>query len=75
MSNEEFIAHHGVGHLDGGNSGRYPWGSGEDPYQSERDFLTKIEILKKRGWTETPENIEKEFGMKSTEYRRKKINM
>ena len=72
MNNEEFIAHHGVGHLDGGNSGRYPWGSGEDPYQSEKDFLTKIDILKKRGWTETPENIEKEFGMKSTEYRRKK---
>ena len=43
-------------------SGRYPWGSGEDPYQHEKDFLGRIEELKKSGWTETPENIKKEFG-------------
>lgn len=24
-----YICHYGVGHLRGGNSGRYPWGSGE----------------------------------------------
>ncbi len=73
MDHEEFIKHYGVGHLDGGHSGRWPWGSGEDPYQSEggrpNDFLSKIEALRKKGWKETPKNIEKEFGMNSTEYR------
>ena len=56
-----------------GHSGRWPWGSGKDPYQSEggspNDFLNKIESLRKKGWKETPENIEKDFGMNSTEYR------
>lgn len=31
----EFLAHYGVGHLDGGNSGRYKWGSGKNPKQRE----------------------------------------
>lgn len=72
MSNEEFIIHYGVGHLDGGNSGRYPWGSGENPYQRSIDFLARVEKLKAKGWTETPENIMKEFGMNTTQYRREK---
>lgn len=53
-------------------SGRYPWGSGEDPYQHGRDFLGRIEELKKAGWTETPENIKKEFGLSTTQYRAQK---
>ena len=53
-------------------SGRYPWGSGEDPYQHSRDFLGRIEELKKTGWTETPENIKKEFGLSTTQYRAQK---
>lgn len=53
-------------------SGRYPWGSGEDPYQHERDFLGRIEELKKSGWEETPENIKKEFGLTTTQYRAQK---
>lgn len=53
-------------------SGRYPWGSGEDPYQHGRDFLGRIEELKKTGWTETPENIKKEFGLSTTQYRAQK---
>jgi len=56
MSHEEFIQHYGVGHLDGGHSGRWPWGSGEDPYQSDGgiegrtpyDFVSKIESLRKK---------------------------
>lgn len=47
-------------------SGRYPWGSGEDPYQHDRDFLGRIEELKKQGWTETAENVRKEFGEEMT---------
>ena len=50
-------------------SGRYPWGSGEDPYQHGRDFIGRIEELKKQGWSETPENIKKEFGLTTTQYR------
>lgn len=29
-----FFLHYGKGHLDGGHSGRYPWGSGKNPKQS-----------------------------------------
>ena len=53
-------------------SGRYPWGSGDDPYQHRRDFLGRVEELKKKGWSETPENIKKEFGMTTTQYRTEK---
>lgn len=31
-----YIAHYGVGHLRGGNSGRYKWGSGNRPMQSAK---------------------------------------
>lgn len=65
---EEILMHYGVPR----RSGRYPWGSGEDPYQHGRDFLGRIEELKKQGWTETPENIKKEFGLSTTEYRKEK---
>lgn len=50
-------------------SGRYPWGSGKDPYQRGRDFLSRVEELKNNGWEETPENIKKEFGLTTTQYR------
>jgi len=54
-------------------SGRYPWGSGDDPYQhASRDFLGRVEELKKSGWAETPENIKKEFGLTTTQYRMEK---
>ena len=55
------------------HSGRYPWGSGDDPYQHDsRDFLGRIEELKKSGWTETPDNIKKEFGLTTSQYRMEK---
>lgn len=53
-------------------SGRYPYGSGEDPYQHGRDFLARIDELKKTGWTETPENIKAEFDISTTQYRTEK---
>lgn len=67
-SDEESLEHYGMPR----RSGRYPWGSGEDPYQHGRDFLGRVEELKKSGWTETPENIMKEFGMTTTQYRTQK---
>ena len=54
------------------HSGRYPYGSGDDPYQHDGDFLTRVERLKKDGWKETAENVEKEFGMKLEDYRNEK---
>lgn len=67
---EDAIAHYGMPR----RSGRYPWGSGEDPYQHNRDFLGRVEELKKQGWTETAENIKKEFGEHVTlnDYRNEK---
>ena len=62
---ENMLEHYGMPR----RSGRYPWGSGEDPYQHGRDFLSRVEELKKSGWTETPENIKKEFGLTTTQYR------
>ena len=53
-------------------SGRYPWGSGKDPNQRTGDFLSRIDELKKSGWTETPENIKEAFGMNTTEFRKQK---
>lgn len=68
MTDEEFLQHYGMPR----RSGRYPWGSGDEPYQHGDDFISRIEKLKKSGWTETPENIKKEFDMSTTEYRKEK---
>ena len=65
---EDALMHYGMPR----RSGRYPWGSGEDPYQHGRDFLSRVEELKKQGWTETAENIKKEFGLNSSQYRMEK---
>ena len=65
MSDEEFLKHYGIPR----RSGRYPWGSGEDPYQHGKDFLSRVDELKSKGWKETPENIKKEFGLTTTQYR------
>lgn len=62
---EEVLMHYGMPR----RSGRYPWGSGENPYQHGRDFLSRVEELKKQGWAETPENIKNEFGLTTTQYR------
>lgn len=35
LDQANYITHYGVGHLNGGHSGRYPWGSGARPRQSE----------------------------------------
>lgn len=45
---EDFLEHYGTPR----HSGRYPWGSGEDPYQHNADFLKKISDYKKQGLSE-----------------------
>ena len=65
---QDILMHYGMPR----RSGRYPWGSGDNPYQHNDDFLSRVEELKKNGWTETPENIMKEFGLSTTQYRTEK---
>ena len=49
------------------HSGRYPWGSGKDPYQSAQGFLAERDKLKAQGMSEV--DIAKAWGMSTTEYR------
>lgn len=51
------------------HSGRYPWGSGENPYQSAVGFLGAVKDLKDKGLTET--QIAKGMGMTTTQLRAK----
>lgn len=48
-------------------SGRYPWGSGKDPYQRSRDFQGLIKGLESKGMTEA--EIARGLGMTTTELR------
>lgn len=66
--NNDYIMHYGTKF----HSGRYPYGSGDQPYQHDGDFLSRVERLKSEGWKETAENVQKEFGMKLEEYRNEK---
>lgn len=45
---EDILMHYGMPR----RSGRYPWGSGDNPYQHSGDFLSRVESLKKQGLTE-----------------------
>ena len=67
----EYLMHYGMPR----RSGRYPWGSGKDPYQhGSSDFLSRVEDMKKQGFKENAEDIKKYFGEKMTldEYRQEK---
>jgi DNA-binding CsgD family transcriptional regulator len=48
-------------------SGRYPWGSGKEPYQSGGDFLSVYNDLKKQGLSQT--EIAANMGMNTREMR------
>lgn len=52
------------------HSGRYPWGSGENPYQHESWFLDQVKDLKKQGMTE--KQIADAMGMSIAQLRAKK---
>ena len=68
ISDEDWLFHYGVKR----RSGRYPWGSGEDPYQHSGDFLTRIENLHKKGMSE--KEIADSLGMSTGELRTAKSN-
>lgn len=60
---EDILMHYGVKR----RSGRYPWGSGENPYQHSGDFLSRVEGLQKDGLSEKA--IAEALGMKTTDLR------
>ena len=60
---EDELAHYGTPR----HSGRYPWGSGDDPYQHEGDFLSRVSDLRSKGMSET--EIARAMGMSTTQYR------
>ena len=66
----DILMHYGVGHEQGGHSGRYPWGSGESPYQHAGDFLSRIEELQKQGLTE--KEIAEDLKLTTTQLRAQK---
>ena len=51
------------------HSGRYPWGSGENPYQGDEMFQKHLSKLRKRGMTNT--EIAKSMGISTTQLRAK----
>ena len=51
------------------HSGRYPWGSGENPYQSDMDFKAHYNSLKQKGWTQ--KEIAKSMNMNTSQLRAK----
>lgn len=48
-------------------SGRYPWGSGENPYQRSADFIAKMDGYKAEGYSET--EIAEIMGITTTQLR------
>lgn len=72
---DDILMHYGVKR----RSGRYPWGSGEEPYQHSGDFLSRVEELQKQGVTYTDPKtghiytgktaIAKTMGLSTTEFR------
>ena len=49
---ENFLAHVGVGHLDdppGRGSGRYGWGTGENPGQHQYDIISEVKRYRAKG--------------------------
>lgn len=72
---DDILMHYGVKR----RSGRYPWGSGDEPYQHSGDFLSRVEELEKQGITYIDPKtgkvytgktaIAKTMGLSTTEFR------
>lgn len=73
MSEKTYLAHVGTPHEGSTpHSGRYEWGSGENPYQHGFDFLVEVERLRAKGMTNT--EIAKAMGYSTGEWRAKLTN-
>lgn len=60
---EDILMHYGVKR----RSGRYPWGSGKEPYQHSGDLLSRVDELKGKGFTE--KEIAESIGLSTTDLR------
>lgn len=65
-NDEIVIAHYGIKR----ESGRYPWGSGEDPYQHEAGWFARVQELRDSGMTDS--QIAKSMKMTTTQFRAKR---
>ena len=63
---EVYLAHYGTPR----HSGRYPWGSGENPFQGNANFLSYVQEMKDQGYSES--QIIKDLGMTTTEFRQRR---
>lgn len=59
------LAHYGTPR----HSGRYPWGSGDNPYQRNASFIGQVEKLRKQGVSE--KDIAAGMGMNTSELRKR----
>ena len=66
MTEDDELYHYGIKY----RSGRYPYGSGDDPYQHDPSWLGRVNERREKGMTDT--DIAKEFGMTTTEFRNRK---
>jgi len=60
---QDMLMHYGMPR----RSGRYPWGSGENPYQHSGDFLSRVDELKSKGLSE--KEIANSFKLTTTQLR------
>lgn len=63
MLPNDILVHYGTPR----HSGRYPWGSGKDPYQSAKGFFAERQRLRDHGMSDT--DIARAWGMSTTEFR------
>ena len=54
------------------HSGRYPWGSGENPYQRNADFVGQVHKMRDKGMGYT--QIAYSMGMNTSDFRKKLAN-
>lgn len=76
----DHLAHYGIKR----RSGRYPWGSGKNPYQHSGDFLSRVNELKAKNFTMIDEEtgklltgevaIARSMGMSTTAFRARYAN-
>lgn len=60
---KDTLSHYGMPR----RSGRYPYGSGKDPYQHSGDFLSRVSELQKKGLSE--KEISDSMGLTTTQFR------
>ena len=76
---EDILCHYGVKR----RSGRYPWGSGDDPYQHSGDLASRFDELKKSGLSEVeiakamefPSTTELRAAVKQAKHEQKRLQV